>query len=245
MSFKRVALGVAGALVLTLTSGPVSALHRSELGALKETAHELAESADHVHSFAEQQAHHFNRSEQRLLVTLHRFASSAREFHATIENYFANGPAIRRTLALLNEDARAVNRSIGRSHALESVFAEWGHCRQLLGQINARLLEGPEVGLHAHQVTHGGRDDADRIYIRDGVRYPRNGDLYWTNDRWVPIHAAPEVVSDSDWYTLDGVRYRRRGNLYWRDGEWIAIPRDGRSTVKNVLRTILDNTDRD
>jgi hypothetical protein len=213
--------GILGTAVLAMAmTVQASAFERSDLRETKLMAKELALSAERVHLTADKQATNM-RSEQRMVKALDRFADSAAQFVQVVDGYFDDPTETKRTLALLNEDAAIVNRSIRRARPMAAVLKDWDTCARNLEKINAEFEGGAEA-----QTTV-------------------QTDVSPTGTR---IETRTETTVETRYHTVDGVRYPRNGNLYFRDGKWIEIaatpaePVTKKSVAKQVLRSIL--TDR-
>jgi hypothetical protein len=231
---RKSMIGILGALALSLNGQAAFGFERGELGSTQRMAHELSVAARHVQRTANDQSAELHGDDRRMLTALERFAGSARRLNDTLETFFKSPGEVRQTLALLNEDSAVVERSIRHARPMREVLEDWDRCDRLLASINTRL--------HATAERREPARDADaRYYDLDGVRYPRNGDLYFRDGRWISVVGAPVVVDDQQWYTVEGTRYQRRGDTYYREGRWVPIDSSGRSAVKNVLRSFLND----
>lgn len=230
------AIGIVGALAMCAASTAI-AFERGQLRETRQMALDLAISAKRVHARAEAQADtpFFRGSERRMLGALKRFSESADQFDEALDTYWSNPSGTRSTLALLNEDAAVVNRSIRRAQPMASVIRDWDKANSLLDKINQRFTDRDER-------TLGAAPADERWYTIDGARYPRRGNRYLRDGNWIEIQTtATASAGTPEFVMIDGVRYQRQGDRYLRGGRWIAIPAPSvkRQAINAIVNTLI------
>lgn len=121
--------------------GRVQALHRDDLPTVVSLAHQLQAKVHHVHHYAEENQHHFNWWEKRMLQALHHCDQDATRFHQTIENFFAHPDEVMHTWEHFLHYANTANQYVHRSHTMGHVRHDWQHCVTLIQQIHHLLDE--------------------------------------------------------------------------------------------------------
>ncbi|MBI4862123.1 MAG: hypothetical protein HY815_17985 [Candidatus Riflebacteria bacterium] len=169
-----------GALLLSGSSRSARALHRSDLMEVRALADDLCVFAHRVRDVAQAHRQEVPPSEMWLERAIHRFARSARRFRDTIGDFFTNYDDIRQTRAMLDENARTVDRHIRQARGFEAAMQDWDRCLRLMDRINDRM-RSLEIA------TYGG--EGRRWNHREGMRYRRNGDWHFRDGRWIRVES--------------------------------------------------------